>query len=106
MAWTLRIMGLAGALLLWVYAGATDLTPTQLRLSWTGDPRSSMTVMWQTGKEAGSVVEYGETERLGRSITGKTVTYQYQTGILHEATVTGLKPDTTYWYRAGSQDGG
>jgi hypothetical protein len=65
-----------------------------------------MTVMWQTRKEAGTVVEYGETARLGKSIAGKTVSYAYQTGILHEAAITGLKPDTTYWYRAGSAEGG
>ena len=106
MTWALRFVGLAWALLPWVYGGATDLTPAQLRISWTGDPRTSLSVMWQTHKEAGSVVEYGETARLGRSVTGKTVTYSHQTGILHEATITGLRPDTTYWYRAGSPEGG
>ena len=106
MAWMLRILGLAGALLLWACGGATDVTPAQLRLSWAGDPKTTMTVMWQTQKAAGGVVEYGETERLGKSAAGKNITYAYQTGVLHETTITGLKADTTYWYRAGSPDGG
>lgn len=83
-----------------------DQTPSQLRLSWTGDPRNTMTVMWQTRKEAGSVVEFGQTEALGKAADGKTVSYAYQTGVIHEATLTGLRPDTQYWYRAGSVEGG
>ena len=65
-----------------------------------------MTVVWQTRKDAPSVVQFGKSEALGMSTDGKTVTYQYQTGVIHEATMTGLRPDTTYWYRAGSAEGG
>ncbi len=74
--------------------------PTQLRLSWSDDPRTTMTVMWQTAAPTtNSALEYGTTERLGQRIVARRVRYPYETGVLHEATLRGLKPNTRYFYR-------
>jgi predicted MPP superfamily phosphohydrolase len=74
--------------------------PTQLRLSWSDDPRTTMTVTWQTAAPTTtSAVEFGTTEQLGQRVAAKRVTYPYETGVLHEATLRGLKPNTRYFYR-------
>lgn len=81
--------------------------PTQLHLSWTEDPRTSMAVMWQTAEPtATATVEYGPSDKLGETVTGKRVTYAFETGIIHEATMRGLKAGTRYYYRVGDAQGG
>lgn len=89
-----------------VLAPADGILPTQLRLSWSSDPTTSMTVAWQTARPAASVVEFGTSEKLGRSVEGKRVAYAYETGTIHEATMKGLQPGTRYFYRAGDPDSG
>jgi predicted MPP superfamily phosphohydrolase len=86
---------------------AASLAPAQMHLSWSEDPRTTMTVMWQTtAPTATSTVEYGLTEKLGESAGGRRVTYPYETGVIHEATIHGLKPGTRYFYRVGdARDG-
>jgi Icc-related predicted phosphoesterase len=86
---------------------AASLAPAQIHLSWTEDPRTSMTVMWQTtAPTATETVEYGTTDKLGEKSTGRRVTYAYETGIIHEATLRGLKAGTPYFYRVGDAQGG
>jgi predicted MPP superfamily phosphohydrolase len=98
------IMLLPGSALLLPTDG---ISPTQLRLSWTGPPETSMTIMWQTAQPTeSSVVEYGTTEALGQRAVGKRVTYEYATGVLHEVSLEGLQPDTRYFYRAGDPAAG
>ncbi|MCS6863242.1 MAG: fibronectin type III domain-containing protein, partial [Abditibacteriales bacterium] len=77
-----------------------SIQPTQRRLSWSDDPRTTMTVMWQTAAPTQtSAVEFGPTEQLGQRVTAQRVSYPYETGVLHEATLRGLKPGTRYFYR-------
>lgn len=78
-----------------------QLAPRQVRLAFGDDPASSMRVMWQTDQLTDTVVEYGETPALGSVAYGQLVTYSMQTGILHEATLVNLQPDTLYYYRVG-----
>ena len=100
----LCIMLLVGSALL---IPADGTAPTQLRLSWTGSPKTSMTIMWQTALPTeSSVVEYGTTEELGQRAVGKGVSYKYATGVLHEVAVEGLQPGTRYFYRAGDPAAG
>lgn len=58
---------------------------------------TSTTIMWQTEEVQPSVVDYGQ-----NTISLKRVTAQE--GTLHEVKITGLKPDTLYYYRAGDGD--
>ncbi len=98
------IILLAGSALLLPVDGTS---PTQLRLSWTGPPETSMTIMWQTAFPTEiSVVEYGTTEDLGQRALGKGVGYKYAAGVLHEVRLEGLQPGTRYFYRAGDPAAG
>jgi predicted MPP superfamily phosphohydrolase len=86
---------------------ANRSNPTQLRLSWSEDPQTTMTVVWQTAvPTATATVEYGTTPRLGMTASGRRVTYAYETGVIHEVTLRGLKPGRLYYYRAGDPVGG
>ncbi|MCC6730057.1 MAG: purple acid phosphatase [Chthonomonadales bacterium] len=105
----MRNRTLTAAALLFLCAPAARLAaaPTQVRLSWTGDPRMTMTVMWQTTEpEPGSIVRYGLDARLSSTAVASSPTYAYQTGHLHEATMRGLRPGAVYRYRVGSPSGG
>ncbi|MFA6035194.1 MAG: metallophosphoesterase family protein [Myxococcota bacterium] len=55
---------------------------------------TSITMMWESAAESDSVVEYGETSALGSRATGEKAT-------VHTIRLTGLKPGTQYFYRAG-----
>jgi hypothetical protein len=115
-AFTIVLLGLAT----WAVPGLLERTasraahasplgnePSQLRLSWSEDPRTTMTAMWQTAATtATSTAEYGLTEKLGQQAAGRRVTYPYETGVLHEATIRGLRPGTGYFYRVGDPEGG
>lgn len=86
---------------------APDATPpTQVRLSWSGPPKTTMTVVWQTALPTEkSVVEYGS-DRLDQRTEGQRVSYPYETGIIHEAVLEGLEPGRRYSYRVGDPKGG
>ncbi len=86
---------------------ADGTTPTQVRLSWSGSPRTSMTVVWQTAQPTeSSSVQYGTTAKMRKRAVGNRVTYPYETGVIHEVSIQGLKPGTTYFYRVGDKKGG
>jgi len=52
----------------------------------------AITVMWQTGQAAESIVQYGETSDCESVQQGSK-------GSLHEVRLTGLRPNTQYFYR-------
>lgn len=82
-------------------------TPQQIHLSWVNDPKTTMTVMWQTdGKTKTSTVQYGETQKLGKEMAGITETYDAATGVIHKAEIKNLKHSTTYYYKAGDKEAG
>jgi hypothetical protein len=82
-------------------------TPTQLRIAFGEDPRTSVRIVWQTqGPMKAPAVEYGMGEKLNKRITGHRVTYPYETGVIYEATLKNLKPGTVYRYRVGSSEDG
>lgn len=85
----------------------TLTAPQQVHLSWANDPKTSMTVMWQTvDATQTSTVQYGESQKLGKETKGQTYTYGYATGTIHGAELSKLKPSTVYYYRAGDSAGG
>jgi predicted phosphodiesterase len=55
-----------------------------------------ITIMWETARPADSRVEYGLTNALSKSL------YESRKTLIHEITVTGLKPETQYHYRVVS----
>ena len=53
-----------------------------------------MTVMWQTNKKGNTIVQYGATEALGQQVVNNELTRT------HEIRITGLEPETKYYYKA------
>ncbi|HEY9161500.1 MAG TPA: fibronectin type III domain-containing protein [Desulfomonilia bacterium] len=84
---------------------STD-SPLNVHLSWTEDPSSTMTITWLTKSENHSFVEYGMRETDLASRIDSPSSLKTDSGIIHEATVTGLKPGTEYYYRCGSDGSG
>ena len=85
----------------------SDTTPEQVRVALGDDPRSSVRIVWQTARPtARRIVEYGETDALGRVAEGIRPSYAYETGALAEATLRRLKPGRAYFYRVGDPEGG
>jgi len=81
-------------------------TPRNVRISWTDDPRTTMTVTWETDFATGSVVTYGAGREIYRTAKGGkckslpgTPDYPNQ---VHTVTLKGLRPGTTYGYRCGN----
>ncbi len=60
---------------------------------------TSQTIVWRTATPATSVVEFGETAQLGRSVEDTNTVLQ------HVVTLLDLRPDTTCFYRVRSADG-
>jgi hypothetical protein len=69
------------------------------------DNSTSRTIMWQSdSSEADAVIEYrlvGDTNTQTIGATDKAFTDDGSTTYIHEATVTGLTPNTKYEYRVG-----
>lgn len=61
---------------------------------------TTQTVVWETAGPANTVVEYGPTPELGERYESNLTTNT------HVATLTGLTPDTGYYYRVSSSAGG
>ncbi|MHA1294935.1 MAG: fibronectin type III domain-containing protein [Promethearchaeota archaeon] len=63
-------------------------------LSWTEDPKTSMTISWQTPAECDSIVEYREKGSSDWNESSRAYETMY-----HSITLRGLKSDTKYEYR-------
>lgn len=60
---------------------------------------SSIKVMWETSSGTESIVEWGETPKLGNKTTGKSYPVDYKKSRIHEVKLSGLKKSTTYYYK-------
>lgn len=80
-------------------------TADQIHLSWTGDPTTTVTIVWHTDSSSNpKQVQYGTTTSYGSIVTGTSFP-STGSGNLHEVTLTGLSPGTLYHYIV-SNDGG
>jgi hypothetical protein len=81
--------------------------PKYVRLSYgQPDATTSIGVAWNSDAVGdGSLVEYGKDATYGQSFTGTALTGQGPLGAIHEATLTGLEPATTYHFRVGGAGG-
>lgn len=85
--------------------------PEQVRLSGTSD-NAIMFVAWvQKGNWTGSVVEYGVSPTsMSPALFPATTVHTYHSGnwkgFIYNTTLTGLKQNTKYFYRVGSNAGG
>lgn len=81
----------------------TPNQPEQIHLSVTGD-KTEMAVSWVTLLNVSTVVEYGlQPNNFSHRVYGACHTYHSGgwKGVIHQATMTGLKPGTRYYYRVG-----
>ena len=86
-----------------ISSGSPDVD--QVHLSWTGNPATTMTVMWHTQYSSNpSQVQYETATGYGSTVNGKTYPSSGQ-GYLHEVTLTGLQPANRYNYRISADDG-
>jgi MYXO-CTERM domain-containing protein len=92
-------------LLFWSAVGAA--APSYLRLSYTDDTESSMTVTWNTTVSTGTEVMLGTSPgSYTQTIAGTSFQANTGLGYVHEATLTGLTPSTVYYYIAGNSADG
>jgi len=81
--------------------------PKYLRLSYTQDTSTSMTIVWNTDVDTDSVVLYGKApNNYSNNSTGTSFKANGALNYIHEVTLTGLEPDTVYYYKAGSNSDG
>lgn len=108
-----RTQGVLVLLLLCLLGGtaraAESAGPERIILSWTGDPKTTMTVSWQTEPDApDGWVEYGTSTSLSGAKKISAVNVELTSGIalgaaVEQAALTGLTPGTTYYYRVGNK---
>ena len=60
---------------------------------------NSIIIKWETSFGEESVVEWGETNRLGNKAKGKAESINFGESRIHEVQLTGLERLTTYYYR-------
>lgn len=87
--------------------------PGQIILSWTDDPTTSQTVVWNDNSGQSEVVQYvaagSYTDESSfdsadqAAAADKTVGNGENARIYYEATISGLTPGTPYYYRVGSE---
>ena len=91
-----------------VSAQAVD-PPEGIHLTWQSDDTAhTITITWKTVMEnAGDVVRYGvNSGDYGLSVSGSHHTYSGAGGYIHDVELTGLSPDTTYYFICGGDNGG
>lgn len=84
-----------------------DPAPTAVHLGWTGDPASTMTLLWWTDADTlASRVELRPGAFASQSIDGVSflLANEPANGRVHEVRVCGLEPGTRYEYRVGGDE--
>jgi hypothetical protein len=83
--------------------------PNGIHLTWqSNDTARTVTITWKTDNEnVGDVVRYGtEPGGYGSPVVGSHHTYSGAGGYIHDVELTGLSPDTTYYFICGGENGG
>jgi len=93
----------------------TTSGPNQIILSWTDNPSTSQTIIWNNNSGQSEVVQYvaeasytdeGSFSSANQAAaTSKVVGYDEKAKTYYEATMIGLNPATKYYYRVGSDAG-
>lgn len=70
-------------------------------LSWSRDPKTTMTIGWETRDKCAGQVNYGlSLDKIAFEVR------EYSESAVHQVTLTGLKPDTRYYYAIANADAG
>lgn len=102
----MRTFWILPCLLLW--ASLAHATPDQIHVNVTDDPSSSVTIQWHTVSDEPSSVRYGEDPlNLAAFASGSSKAPPHSvTGRIHQVSLSGLQPDTLYFFECGSLSGG
>ncbi len=77
--------------------------PKYLRLSYTGETASTIAIVWNTDIDTETIVKYGKQQgSYTHSVQGTSFKANGELNYIHEVLLTGLEPDTVYFYIAGS----
>jgi len=85
-----------------------DNKPGEVHIAFGDDPKTTMSVVWQTATPTEApTVRYGTSKaNLSRTAKATRSRYAYETKAIAEAKLTGLQAGTTYYYRVGDKDAG
>ena len=75
-------------------------SPFLYRATASGVNESSISLNWATDEPASAMLEYGLTNAFELGVYGSFPSFEYE----HSTLVTGLDPDTTYFFRVTSED--
>ncbi|MBW2459664.1 MAG: metallophosphoesterase family protein, partial [Deltaproteobacteria bacterium] len=102
---SLACLSVAALSLAWT--GEVGAAPQYVRLSFTDATNTTMTVTWNTAADVVGEVRYGTGPgNLTQTATGISNLGPGPMGYIHEVTLTGLQPDTLYYYQAGEANDG
>jgi hypothetical protein len=80
--------------------------PGFIRLSWDDQPATTAAVVWHTDAEvSGAGVEFGASEKYGKTAAARNYQIKGVKGYFHEASLKGLTPESLVHYRVGSHTG-
>ncbi|MBI4702380.1 MAG: metallophosphoesterase family protein [Deltaproteobacteria bacterium] len=98
-----QLLAAAAALLaVLAVAASAPAAPKFVRLAFTESAHDSMSVAWTTDADTQSEVQYGTSPgNYPDKKSGKSFKANGGLGFVHEVVLGGLKPATTYYYRAG-----
>jgi len=87
-----------------VHVAVAEAAPRGVRLTYAGDPATSMAVSWNSAAAGDDQVIYGTSPAtLDQGVTAQqTFAIGAELGTGFSAVLTGLQPATTYYYRVGS----
>ena len=88
--------------------GVALAAPQHVRISFMNDASTSVGVAWSTlSGAAAAEIKYGTSSgSYPKTATGKLTKISATLGTVSEVTLTGLSPNTTYYYRVGGAAGG
>lgn len=95
-------------LIVWRQPARSAQNPVdQVHLAWPADSASTLTVAWHTADAAApSTVQYRPAGSAVWSFVTGSAAPAFDAGLFHEATITGLSPNTAYQYRLADGLGG
>jgi len=85
---------------------SVQASPFGVRLSWVGDPTTSMTITWNTGQKTTAMAEFS-TNQSGpfTQVQGSSQDGGPELGYIHHVELENLMPAQLYYYRVGEKDG-
>lgn len=82
-------------------------SPKFVRLSYSDNPATSISIAWNTDVVTETIVKYGKSSGNYTNVaTGTSFRARDALNYIHEVTITGLDSDTTYYYIVGSNSDG